>query len=77
MKPIRGEGDAIRARAPHVLEVYRETRAKVLESGVVEPQLKQLCARYFAGHSDATDSTDERQRVALGWANDRRGLRAR
>lgn len=41
-------GDVIRAHAPHVLEVYAQTRETVLETGVVERELKQLCARYLA-----------------------------
>jgi hypothetical protein len=39
-------GDSIRERAPHVLQVYEETRSAVLESGIVERELKELCARY-------------------------------
>jgi hypothetical protein len=67
-------GDAIRARAPHVLEVYRETRETVLESGIVERELKELCARYLAedgevvAHADDPEYYDERQRTALAWA---------
>ena len=68
-------GDAIRARAPHVLEVYKETRERVLESGIVERELKELCARYLAedqdvvASSDDPDRYDERQRAALAWAD--------
>jgi hypothetical protein len=68
-------GDAIRGRAPHVLEVYKETRETVLESGIVERELKGLCARYLAedeevvAHSDDPDRYDERQRAALAWAD--------
>jgi hypothetical protein len=67
-------GDAIRARAPHVLEVYRQTRETVLESGIVEPELKELCARYLAedeavaAHADDRAYFDDRQRAALAWA---------
>jgi hypothetical protein len=68
-------GDALRARAPHVLDVYRETRATVLESGLVETELKQLCARYLAeddevvAHAKDPSRYDERQRAALAWAD--------
>ena len=68
-------GDVIRARAPHVLEVYEETRRTVLESGVVEPELKELCARYLAqdpnvvDHADDPGRFDERQRASLAWAD--------
>ena len=67
-------GDAIRSRAPHVLEAYRETQQTVLESGIVEVELKDLCARYLAGDEEvvayAGDPAryDERQRAALAWA---------
>ena len=68
-------GDAIRARAPHVLEVYEETRETVLESGIVERELKDLCARHLAedeevlAHADDPDRYDERQRAALAWVD--------
>jgi hypothetical protein len=68
-------GDAIRARAPHVLDAYREIRETVLESGIVEPELKDLCARYLAGDEEVVDHAgdpvrfDERQRAALAWAD--------
>ena len=68
-----GAGDAIRARVPDVLRTYRSTRANVLEGGTVEPTIKELCARYFAGDEELVDSGeaeayDERERAALGWA---------
>jgi hypothetical protein len=68
-------GDAIRGRAPHVLEVYEETRRTVLESGIVERQLKELCFRYLAdddevvAHAGDPKPYDERQRAALAWAD--------
>jgi hypothetical protein len=68
-------GDAVRARAPHVLEVYEETRRTVLEAGIVEPDLKELCARYLAedpevvGQAEDPDVYNERQRSALAWAD--------
>jgi hypothetical protein len=68
-------GDMIRARAPHVLEVYAETRRTVLEGGIVEPALKALCARYLAddpevvAHAEDRARYDERQRAALAWAD--------
>lgn len=68
-------GDALRASAPHVLEVYEETRRTVLEAGIVERELKALCARYLLedpevlAHADDPASYDERQRAALAWAD--------
>jgi hypothetical protein len=70
----RYAGDTLRARAPHVLSVYRETRATVLEGGIVERELKELCARYLAEDDevlaalDDRGAYDERQRAALAWA---------
>jgi hypothetical protein len=58
-----------------VLEVYNETRHTVLESGIVDRGLKELCARYLAGddevvaHPSDPDRFDERQRAALAWAD--------
>jgi|SRR5205085_3940560 len=68
-------GDAIRARAPHVLDVYQETRDTVLKSGIVERELKELCVRYLAEdedvvrHADDPSRYDGRQRAALAWAD--------
>jgi hypothetical protein len=68
-------GDAIRGRAPHVLEVYEETRATVLEAGIVERELKELCGRYLAydadvvAHAGDARRFDERQRAALAWTD--------
>jgi alkylhydroperoxidase family enzyme len=68
-------GDAIRAHAPHVLAVYEETRDTVLESGIVDRELKELCARYLAEDDDVIDHAadpsrySERERAALVWAD--------
>jgi hypothetical protein len=77
MTPTPGEhaGDEIRARAPHVLSVYRETRETVLESGIVGRELKGLCARYLAADDEVfaalndPEGYDERERAALAWAD--------
>jgi hypothetical protein len=67
-------GDAIRHQAPHVFHTYAETRETVLESGIVERELKELCGAYLAGDAEITaHATDphrynERQRTALAWA---------
>jgi alkylhydroperoxidase family enzyme len=60
-------GDELRARAPHVLRVYEETRRTVLEDGIVERELKDLCARGLAGED--VDVKNERQRAALDWVD--------
>jgi hypothetical protein len=70
----RYAGDAIRARAPHVLSVYQETRDTVLEGGIVERELKDLCARYLAEDPETLAALEdqrltERERAALAWAD--------
>jgi alkylhydroperoxidase family enzyme len=73
-RAIAEAGDQIRRRAPHVLDVYAETRETVLQSGIVERELKDLCGAYLAEDDEviihATDPGryDERQRAALAWA---------
>jgi hypothetical protein len=69
-----GPADAIRARVPTVLDVYAETRATVLDGGIVDPALKALCARFLAedddvvAHAEDPERYDERERAALAWA---------
>jgi alkylhydroperoxidase family enzyme len=72
VQPV-GPADAIRARVPDILRMYQETRASVLETGRVDPELKRLCARYLnddpeLADFERSDGLDERQRAALGWA---------
>lgn len=68
-------GDGIRRQAPHVFVAYAETRATVLEGGIVDRELKELCSAYLAGDAEVTahaaDSHryDARQRAALAWAD--------
>ena len=72
--PVEGS-DAIRARVPEVLSVYDETRATVLESGIVDQELKELCKSYLAEDDDEvmgferSDRFDERERAALRWTH--------
>ncbi|HEX8854038.1 MAG TPA: hypothetical protein VF752_00430 [Thermoleophilaceae bacterium] len=68
------EADAIRARVPDALRAYGETRATVLEAGVVDQRLKELCARYIAEDDEVvnystSDAFDERDRAALDWVH--------
>ena len=68
-------GDGVRARVPEVLKVYAETRSTVLEDGIVERELKQLCARYLAEeedvvvHADDPERFSDRERAALAWTH--------
>jgi hypothetical protein len=67
--------DAVRARVPAALAAYAETRATVLESGLVDRELKALCARYLAeddevlAHADDPERFDEKERAALAWTH--------
>jgi hypothetical protein len=60
---------------PPIAEEYAETVATVLESGIVDRAVKELCFRYLAeddevvlGRSDPA-AFDERERAALAWAH--------
>ena len=68
IEPV-GRGDAVRARVPDVLRSYVETRASVLERGLVEPELKRRCFALLAGDEAAPgEAADERTQAALDWA---------
>jgi alkylhydroperoxidase family enzyme len=72
--PVAG-ADAVRARVPPALAAYAETRATVLEAGIVDRSLKELCARYIAEDEDVVTQADdparfdERERAALAWTH--------
>jgi hypothetical protein len=74
VRPVEG-ADAIRARVPAVLDAYTATRETVLEGGIVERELKELCARYLAEADDETVMFErsprfsEREKAALAWAH--------
>ena len=66
--------DALRTRLPELYDAYAETRATVLEGGIVDRELKQLCARYLAEDEELmdferSDRFDERQGAALRWTH--------
>jgi hypothetical protein len=73
IRPV-SDADAVRARVPAALAVYTETRETVLEGGIVDRSLKELCARYIEedeevlGYADA-ESFDARERAALEWTH--------
>jgi hypothetical protein len=62
-----------RETVPNVRDVYAETRATVLEAGIVEQSLKELCYRYLraddavVAHADDPERYSERERAALAW----------
>ena len=64
-----------RDRLPHVRDVYAETRATVLEAGIVDQALKELCYRYLredgdvVAHAEDPARFGERERAALAWTH--------
>jgi alkylhydroperoxidase family enzyme len=58
-------GDEIRARVPDALQAHRLTRETVLEAGIVDRALKELCARAAAGED--VEPVNDRERAALDW----------
>jgi hypothetical protein len=69
-----GPADALRVRLPELYGAYAETRATVLEGGIVDRALKELCARYLAEDEELmdferSDRFDERERAALRWTH--------
>ena len=66
--------DAVRARRPPIVDAYTDTRDAVLVGGIVDPRVKELCARYLAEEPDVvafehSGRFDERERAALAWAH--------
>lgn len=60
--------DAVRSLRPPIAEAYGQTRADVLDGGLVEPALKRLCAGFLADESVDWAALDGRERAALDWA---------
>ncbi len=60
---------------PELQATYAETRATVLENGIVDSRLKELCALYLAEESEevmrfeTSDRFQPRERAALRWAH--------
>jgi hypothetical protein len=52
---------------PELRDTYAETRATVLEGGLIDDALKELCSRYLADERDVAGA-DDRERAALRWA---------
>ena len=64
------DGDP-RALHPGVAETYAFVRDNVLEDGVVDQSVKELCYRYLADDPEVTDLArfDGRERAALEWTH--------
>ena len=71
MAHLHGSEHDVRALVPAADEAYRYMRDNVLRSGLVDPELKELCFRYLAEDPAVGDFArfDERERLALRWAH--------
>ena len=62
--------DTVRGRVPAVLASWEFMRDRVLQGGLLEPELKQLCFRFLAQDDDVMDFArfTQREQLALRWA---------
>ena len=62
--------DDVRARVPAVLGSWEFMRDRVLEGGLLDPELKRLCFRFVAQDDDVMDLErfSPREQLALRWA---------
>jgi alkylhydroperoxidase family enzyme len=62
--------DDVRARVPAALASWEFMRDRVLQGGLLEPELKQLCFRFLAQDDDVMDFSKftPREQLALRWA---------
>ncbi len=66
---LPGSAQDVRDLVPGVRDSHAEIRANVLEAGIVDRDLKELCFRYLAGPGTARDRLAERERTALAWVD--------
>src|SRR3954449_8155441 len=61
--------DEVRARVPAALASWEFMRDRVLQGGLLEPELKQLCFRFLAQDDDVMDFSKftPREQLALRW----------
>ncbi|TMF82710.1 MAG: hypothetical protein E6I18_00935 [Chloroflexi bacterium] len=71
MTRLGSTADEIRALVPDALASWRYIRENVLERGVVDEQIKELCYRYLANDPEAKDFArfHDPERAALEWAD--------
>src|SRR5512146_843993 len=70
MPRIGATPDEARGRVPAALASWEFMRDRVLRAGVLEPELKLLCARFVAQDPGVMDldAFPQRERLALRWA---------
>ena len=71
MRRLGSTADEIRALVPDALESWDYIRENVLERGVVDQRIKDLCFRYLANDPEVTDIArfNDPERAALEWAD--------
>jgi hypothetical protein len=71
VRRLGATADEIRALVPAALASWRYIRENVLERGVVDQRIKELCYRYLANDPEVMDfaSFTDPERAALEWAD--------
>lgn len=71
MGRLGSTADETRALVPDALASWRYIRENVLERGIVDQRIKELCFRYLANDPEVTDFArfDDPERAALEWAD--------
>ena len=67
---LPGTADDVRGLVPAAQEAYAYLRENVLDGGIVDARLKELCFRSLADDPEATDLSrfEGRELAALEWA---------
>lgn len=62
--------DDVRGRVPAAQASWEFMRDRVVEGGIVDPELKRLCFRFLAQDDEVMDFDrfSQRERLALRWA---------
>ena len=71
MTRLGSTAEEIRALVPDALASWRYIRENVLERGVVDQRIKELCYRYLVNDPEANDFArfHDPERAALEWAD--------
>ncbi len=71
MRRLGSTADEIRALVPDVLASWRYIRENVIERGVADQRIKELCYRYLANDPEVLDFArfNDPARAALEWAD--------
>ena len=71
MPRLGSTADEVRALVPDALERWLYIRENVIEGGLADERIKDLCYRYLANDPEVTDPArfDDPARAALEWAD--------